>query len=222
MLFRSRPGGYPTVYVLDANVYFADVVELCRHEARKGHLPPVIVVGIGYHDVGAADTLRERDYTLVHTDSMRCSGGGGHFLSFLQDELCPLVRTRYATDSTRCALIGHSLGGHLVLSALIDRELHGEQPFTTFLAASPSVDVAGGEVLYALEGLASENPIDHRDVFISHGEGEDDAAMRRCMEFLRQYFRHGVVERHYPGTDHMGTAIPSFHDGLRALWGEKR
>ena len=216
----ARPAGYPTVVLLDANVYFGDVVDLCRREARKGRLPPVIVVGVGYANVGAMDTLRERDYTLAHTDSMPMSGGAGHFLSFLQDELAPLVRDRFPVDTAHCALLGHSLGGHLVLSALIDGRLHGELPFTTFLAASPSLDVANGALLQALDGLASEEPTERGEVFLSHGEGENDAAMVRCMELLKRCFRSGVTEKHYPGTEHMGTAMASFKDGLRVLWGK--
>jgi predicted alpha/beta superfamily hydrolase len=217
----ARPGGYPTVYLLDANVYFSDVVDLCRREARKGRLPPAIVVGVGYRDVAAMDTLRERDYTLAPMDSMPGSGGAGHFLSFLQDELVPLVRQRLPVDTARCAIMGHSLGGHLVLSALSIGRHHG-LPFNAFLAASPSLDVAHGAVLLALGGLASEGSIEQGNVFVSHGEGEDDADMGHCIELLKQCFRTGVVEKHYPGTEHMGTAMVSFADGLRQLWGKDK
>lgn len=215
----ARPGGYPTLYLLDANVFFGDVVDLCRSEARKGRLPPMVVVGVGYRDVAALDTLRERDYTMAHSDSLHNSGGGGHFLSFLGDELIPLVRTRYPTDTAHCAIAGHSLGGHLVLFALVDHALNGELPFTAFLAASPSLDVCDGALLHAMEGLASEVPTEHLGLFISHGEGEDDAWMRRFMGSVKQCSRHGVVEQHYPGMGHMSTAIPSYKDGLQALWG---
>jgi hypothetical protein len=59
-------------------------------------------------------------------------------------------------------------------------------------------------------------------VFVSHGEGEDDADMGHCIELLKQCFRTGVVEKHYPGTEHMGTAMVSFTDGLRQLWGKDK
>jgi len=40
-----RPGGYPVIYVLDGNGYFASVVEAVR---MNGNAPQAVVVGIGY------------------------------------------------------------------------------------------------------------------------------------------------------------------------------
>jgi hypothetical protein len=39
------------------------------------------------------------------------------------------------------------------------------------------------------------------------------------MELIRRCIRSGVVEHHYVGADHMETALPSFSEGLRAMWG---
>lgn len=43
--------------------------------------------------------------------------------------------------------------------------------------------------------------------------------MVNYMELLHRCIRYGVVERHFDGADHMETALRSFSEGLRALWG---
>lgn len=215
----KHPGGYPTVYVLDANLYFNDVVESYRKEARKGKVPPVIVVGVGYRDFVMMDSLRQRDYLFPRSDSVPSSGGGERFLGFLRDRLVPYMAQRYPTDTARCAIAGHSFGGYFTLFALQHALLHGDVPFTTFIAASPVVDYAQGALLDAMQGQASKVPSETVPVFISYGQGEDDRAMVNYMELIHRCIRSGVVERHYVGADHMATALPSFTDGLKALWG---
>lgn len=214
----GRMGGYATVYVLDANVLFGEVVDLCRLGARKGYLPPILVVGVGYHNVGAMDTLRHRDYVASRVDSLPGSGGGRQFLSFLLEELVPLVDQRFSTDPRRTAILGHSLGGHAVLQALA-RAHPDDRHFSAYVAASPSVDVGSVGLMEALDAMTPGGGSDGPYVFMAHGEQEDDAAMRRCVDLVRQRTAGGLVEKHYPGTEHMGTAIPAFADGLRALWG---
>ena len=218
----AHPGGYPTVYVLDANLYFNDVVEVYRKEARKGNVPAVIVVGVGYRDFVMMDSLRQRDYLFPHSDSVPSSGGGEHFLAFLRDQLIPHIAQRYPTDTARCAIAGHSFGGYFTLFALQHALLHGGVPFNAFIAASPVVDFAQGALITAMQGQALDIPSDTVSVFVSHGQDEDDSAMVNYMGLTHRCIRSGVVERHYAGADHMGTALPSFTDGLKALWGKAR
>ncbi|MBL0036472.1 MAG: prolyl oligopeptidase family serine peptidase [Flavobacteriales bacterium] len=218
----AHPGGYPTVYLLDANLYFNDVLETFRKEARKGSVPPVILVGVGYRDIAAMDSLRQRDYLFPSSDSVPSSGGGERFLAFLCEQLVPYVKQRYATDTARCAIAGHSFGGYFTLFALQHGLLYDDVPFTTFIAASPVVDYAQGALFDTMEGRSLKIPSDTVPVFISHGRGEDDPAMVSYVELAHRCIRTGLVERHYAAADHMGTALPSFTDGLKKLWGRMR
>ncbi len=57
-----------------------------------GMLPPIILVGIGYHSFKEMDLLRNRDYLYpvpLKSDETTSSGGGLNFYNFLIKELLP-------------------------------------------------------------------------------------------------------------------------------------
>ncbi|MFT3719676.1 alpha/beta hydrolase [Pseudorhodoferax sp.] len=144
------PGGFPSVYVLDANALFGTFVEAVRRCSRRPDATGVAataVIGIA-HDGEAlfADALRRRDYTcgppaLEPPPADGICGGAPAFLAFLADELAPALRRELPLDAARQTLFGHSLAGHFVLQALAARP----GAFRTWAAISPSVwwDEAG-------------------------------------------------------------------------------
>ncbi|HSD36269.1 MAG TPA: alpha/beta hydrolase-fold protein [Rhodocyclaceae bacterium] len=143
-------GGYPVVYVLDADLVFNSVVETMRIQSRRPQATgvlPALIVGITYPEKDDAILRRAVDYTPTPlaasvsnsapemSAAMRTAGGGAdRFLDFIDHELRPLIAQRYATDASRQVLFGHSLGGLFVLHALFRRP----QAFTHYIAASPS------------------------------------------------------------------------------------
>ncbi len=144
------PGGFPTIYVLDANALFATFVEAVRRGSRRVDatgVAPMAVIGIG-HDADElfANTLRRRDYTWgppanEPTPTDGPVGGGPAFLSFLVDELAPALQKDLPLDAARQTLFGHSLAGQFVLQALAERP----DAFRSWAAISPSIwwDQAG-------------------------------------------------------------------------------
>jgi predicted alpha/beta superfamily hydrolase len=56
------------LYVSDANGLFAGAVEILRFMQLSAHLPPMLVVGIGYRAGGIDETmtLRTRDFTPTY------------------------------------------------------------------------------------------------------------------------------------------------------------
>ena len=54
---------YPVVYLLDANMYFDILATTLNKYSEVGLAPPLILVGVGYKDLQAMDSLRNRDYT---------------------------------------------------------------------------------------------------------------------------------------------------------------
>jgi pimeloyl-ACP methyl ester carboxylesterase len=50
------------------------------------------------------------------------TGGGGKFLSFLKQELIPLIDQTYRADPNGRVLVGHSYGGLFALYALFERD----------------------------------------------------------------------------------------------------
>ena len=174
---EAPPGGFPAVYVLDANALFATFVEAVRRGSRRVDatgVAPMAVVGIG-HDADAlfANTLRRRDFTWGPPAGEPAPadgpvGGGPALLSFLADELAPALRADLPLDAARQTLFGHSLAGQFVLQALAERP----DAFRTWAAISPSIwwDQAGlaARLAAALPHATAPN------VFMAVGEWEGE------------------------------------------------
>lgn len=132
--------GYPALYVLDPNTSFATLADTVRnHEAMFG---PAVVVGIGYMN---DEEVQNRRFDMTPPTDLAtlpkylpggwgAVGGADTFLSFLLDELRPLVGKRLPIDSSKQALFGHSLGGLFVLHTLFRRP----EAFDTYIAGSPA------------------------------------------------------------------------------------
>lgn len=141
---KPSPKGYPVVYVLDGNSMFATVVQQARREALVGELEPAVIVGIGYPTDNPVTIERERIYDLsppakpVSLPPMLKGakiGGAEDFIRFLLTELQPKIEALLPVDHDDRTLVGHSLGGLLVLHALFENP----RAFRTYVAISPSI-----------------------------------------------------------------------------------
>jgi predicted alpha/beta superfamily hydrolase len=154
----SRPAGpapeegYPVLYVLDGNAYFAAFAEVRRVQAgelsnpfAKPEIGRSIVVGVGYPATEFPfDVRRLYDFTppmMEDPPPMQArlkqypSGGQDVFLDFLVNRLRPELARRYGIDPNRQALYGHSLGGLFALHVLYTRP----GAFSAIIAASPAL-----------------------------------------------------------------------------------
>lgn len=148
-IFVSKPtqpapaGGYPVLYVLDANAFFPGFagerrIEEFAREAGGG----VIVIGVGYpHDQVYDIPARTNDLTLPWIAKWPAgqpvvkTGGNKVFARFLLDQLRPEIARRYPVDAKHQSLFGHSLGGLFALHMLYTRP----GAFEAIIAASPSI-----------------------------------------------------------------------------------
>jgi len=123
-------GGYPVVYVLDGNALFPLLAVEARsadQRATRTNSEPVVIVGIGYPIDGLYDIeARTEDYTLHKAE---------HFLSFIQQELKPIIESNYSINRDKQTLFGHSYGGLFTLYALFN----SPSSFQNYIAASPSI-----------------------------------------------------------------------------------
>jgi predicted alpha/beta superfamily hydrolase len=138
-------GGYPVLYVIDGNAYFASFAETRRllEYAGKGE---VLVVGVGYPTDEAYDGRRTADFLFpVPTEGQASPArslptatdtGRDRFLDFLTGALRTAIGKRYKIDPGRQALFGHSFGGLFALHALYARP----DAFQAIVAASPSLE----------------------------------------------------------------------------------
>lgn len=129
---------FPVVYLLDAEKNFTGVVgmiDLLSSMNGNNIFPEMIIVGI-------PNTDRIRDLTPTHvvdglwidSSMARRSGGGEVFLAFIEKELIPFIDSNYRTSPYRM-LIGHSLGGLMVINAFV----HHNTLFSSYVAIDPSM-----------------------------------------------------------------------------------
>lgn len=172
--------GFPVMYVLDPSTAFATLVDAVRAEEQM--FGPVVVVGVGYTS-DADEENRTLDLTPP-TDPANlpagmpggwgATGGNDAFLSFLVDELKPVIAKAVAVDPSRQALFGHSLGGLFVLHTLFTRS----DAFDTYIAGSPSIWWGKRSILAEVAGFkaAQQHAKVHRRLLITVGELEATAS----------------------------------------------
>ncbi|HEY0946688.1 MAG TPA: alpha/beta hydrolase-fold protein [Opitutaceae bacterium] len=192
--------GFPVVYVLDGNAWFASVVETVR--VLSGNMQgtgvvPAIVVSVGYPTDKPHDSARRtRDYTPATGGGETPAGSGGAdaFLAFLEQELKPAIARDWPVDPTRQTLIGHSFGGLFVVHALLTRP----EAFQNYVAVSPSIWWNGCAVLANEAGLADRlmRAPGVRRVFLAAGEFEQaaDPARTRSAERLATLLERRMVD----------------------------
>lgn len=160
------PGGFPVLYMLDANGYFPLMATAARLQARRPDVTgvvPMVVAGIDHDADEAFDADRRyRDFTPPTRD-----GGppkliekfkiqppcceADRFLAFLESEVKPLVERLAPVDRGKQSLFGHSLGGLLALHALAARP----EAFQNVIAVSPSAWWDDQRVLDGLRAYAN-------------------------------------------------------------------
>lgn len=158
-------GGWPSIYVLDANALFGTFVEAVRRSSRRPDatgIVPMAVVGIVADDDDLyAPSLRERDFTPDKSDA----AGADAFLSFVLHELTPSLQRECPLDGKRRSLFGHSLAGYFALYALLARP----GAFQCYAAISPSIWADEASLYQRLPWLAGADA----QVFMAVGEWEE-------------------------------------------------
>ena len=128
-------GGYPVVYLLDGNAYFA-----AFHAAKRSqeNLRVSILSGIGYRSDTPLD-FRRRSFDFsppvpaARNDPPQ--GGQDQFLDFIEQRLMPEVARRYKVDEDHRSLVGHSFAGMFATYTLFTRP----HLFQQLVAISPSL-----------------------------------------------------------------------------------
>lgn len=137
----SYSGGgrqYPVIYTFDGEgtaQITADAVNFMTGYSASPQMPEVLVVGI-------VNVNRNRDMPIPEVYG---KGGEATFLSFLADEIVPLIEGRYRTAPLRI-LLGHSQGGLFAHYAMTERPrgfpwiVSIDAPLAGFAGAKPIMD----------------------------------------------------------------------------------
>ena len=149
----------PVLYLTDANGYFGGAVDIVRSMQLGFHLPPLLVVGIGYRAGGIADVTSPRTRDLTPTRDagfakvfrdQKAMGGAGALLQFIEKELKPWVVDRYDIDHENATYFGHSFGGLFGTYVL----LTAPAEFRRYIIGSPSLWWDHG-VMFRYEALSA-------------------------------------------------------------------
>jgi predicted alpha/beta superfamily hydrolase len=205
-----------------------DQFELARSAAVAAHdekaLPPSLLVGVGYGG-GYRSPLnrRARDYTPTRSaDEPTETGGAEAFLSFLSGDLVPWLRAAYPLRKDGHALIGHSLGGLLVVYA----SGIGGGGFGRFLASSPSLWWDERSVLRNWSWPRTDAHAFVPRLYASVGT-DDSRSMTGDFELWRAMLPEEVdpnparvKSETLVGLDHYTALAPAFARGLRWLYAD--
>jgi len=229
--FTTKNKRYPTIFLLDANVYFDIASNSVKKINQKNKFTEPIIVGIGYKDIITCDSLRNRDYTYpmaLPEDSFSISGGADKFLAFIENELIPYIDKNFRTDPGNRTLAGHSLGGYFSLFALQKHQQNNVHVFKNYVSASPSLDYSN-RFLFSQFNAITPNAAckTKRTLVLTTGaleDGENGGLTFNSFSklFYEDRFRNITLYKIiYPKTDHMGTAVPTFDKGLELIMTQK-
>jgi predicted alpha/beta superfamily hydrolase len=224
---------YPVVYLLDANLYFDIVATTLNKYSDVGLAPSVILVGIGYKDFPAMDSLRSRDDTYptaIPEYEMSVSGGADKFLSFINNELVPKIDKEYKVDTSKRILMGHSLGGYFTAYAFLQYLKEQGNGFNSYIAASPSIHYNKYWLLNQLKEIPSPKSSQKKiNLYITYGgledaESQSDSSIMKLsdltnrlsslLEVKQSHFVNYKTDI-FSNLDHMDTQLPTFIKGLQ-------
>lgn len=158
---------YPVLYLLDGDISFNMATSIIRYLQFEKSVPDLIIIAPAYGTLlsDKETNYRERDYTISKVEKFQNSGGGENYLSFLKNELIPIVDSYYRTSKKRI-LNGYSLGGLFTLNTLLNKP----ELFTDYIAGSPYLNNDFDSINAKIQSLFLN---DEKKLFLSVGELEE-------------------------------------------------
>jgi predicted alpha/beta superfamily hydrolase len=216
---------------LDGDFYFATVAETATLMARNSSMGipgapgivPGVIVGIGY-----PGPPRRGEFSPPGTPSLvpgQPAGGGDAFLSFIANELRPMIEADFHIDTDRQTLMGQSAGGLFVLHALYTRP----ELFQTYVAGSPALGFWDRPILKGEEELPGKLRAGNlrRHLFVTVGENEEHLVVFQSQSNILQEARNiaarlsafkeaglEVTLRVFSGENHFTAPLPLISDTL--------
>jgi predicted alpha/beta superfamily hydrolase len=224
--YTSSTQLYPTIYLTDANLYFAAVTQLIRNMQIGDEVPQVLIVGIGYKTDSVASRLRSRDFTPTAIpdpfDNHWPTGGAANYLQFINEELKPFIQKNYRVSS-EASFAGISYAGLFGLYTLF----HEPQTFQNYLIATPSLWYDSLVTFDYEKKFAAYHRNLSAKVFLSVGGLEEkqfaDGNMETNVKFLsdrlkkRKYTDLHLKTYVFPNETHFSVPGASFSHGLRYI-----
>ncbi len=209
---------FPTIYVIDAQWDFALVQALYGQQYFDGFIPACIVVGITWGGVHPNyDSLRALDLSPTFNNQVPHSGNGPKFLSFIKNELVPMIDSRYRTDKKDRTLMGSSFGGLFTLYALFDET----SLFNRYILTSPYLGWDNRAIDSFEKQYASKRADIPVRVFIAEGGLEPNVPeFTQYVDQLKSkgYAGLDLTTRIIEGVGHSGGKAEGYTRGLQSVF----
>jgi predicted alpha/beta superfamily hydrolase len=164
---------YPVLYLTDGDYLFGLATGLVPTLIGTQEIPEVLVVGIGYNRISSYaefGKLRELDMLPPGCKDASPDTRTPQFLEFLEQELFPLVETRYRGSPDDRALYGFSVGGFFGLYTMLTRP----GLFKRYVAASGTWPGAASFLMTCEQDYAQQDRHPPVNLYITAGELEQD------------------------------------------------
>jgi len=120
--------------------------------------------------------------------------------------------------------MGHSFGGYFTLFAM-SRDLTEGAVFDNYIAASPSLWYYNNYLIKQFESLLLHNDLKKPAIlYLTVGEMEMEESQKNKLRFFRKELSENdyilLKSKVYKRLGHMGTAIPTFEDGIEHILGK--
>lgn len=210
---------YPVVYLLDGDSMFPILAanHLFLHYDDK--LPEAIVIGIAYGSFKPGENMRSHDFSTSALDGSQTRGGAEDFLGFLEQELLPIVESKYLADSERRILFGQSRGGYMVLYTAFERP----DLFWGRIASNPTLN-PDREQFFTTPAAGSRN-----DLTLVVTSGVNDRAELRsdALEWQETWAKRDdspwtIAFSSVPGGTHAANSTDSYRFGMHKIFGVEK
>jgi predicted alpha/beta superfamily hydrolase len=214
---------YPMVLLNDTG-YAMAVASGIVHLMAGRDIEDAILVGISYSKGHAPTLSRTRDYTptLAPTESgghslevQQHSGQASQYIRFIKTDVLPLIQQRYRIAAHKKVFVGHSYGGLLGISIL----LQDPTLFDAYILGSPSLWY-DNQVMFRLESdYAKRHNSMLARVFMYVGSKEgkmvDDLQAFSKQLTARRYAGLSLQTKVLPGLTHHSAFAVLLTDGLQ-------
>jgi uncharacterized protein len=226
---------FPVLYLLDGDAHFTGVVGMIKHLVGSSAGPDMIIVGV-------PNTDRTRDLTPTKSilmpggtkdQSLKNSGGGEKFESFIAKELIPHIDSVYPVAPYKM-LIGHSFGGLTVINIMVN---HPDM-FNSYIAIDPSMWWDKKKLLNQARDVFKQQKYEGKSLYLGIANTMPDAmdtlqvrldttggtehirSIFALKDILQKNKANGLdfAYGYYKNDDHGSVPLITEYDGLRFLF----
>jgi len=215
---------YPVLYVLDGDKSFGMTKGVIDWLVWTNEIRNIIIVGISY---GRGNSIwwekRARDFTPFKDTVYYYypnAGGANNFLSFVKNELFPIVNKNYRTIQDSNVIMGLSFGALLSSYALFTQP----DMFKGYIIISPSLFWNGNSILKTEADYFSKHKDLNKIVYMAYGSSDDkDWVIDPSNELIqvlqtRKYEGLKFIQQVFKGETHISVFPVAMTHGLKTVF----